>query len=158
MRKNGSDSTDIRLVNRSDLILILAIALIGLCVLVMVTFTRKPGRMVRVSLEGREIGAYPLDKDIRLAFGPEGLKKAGSDAGTEESKETGKDSGFSNILEIRDGAADMRQADCPDKICVEHKPISKLGETIVCLPHKLVVEVVDPGSDRTGEDADVIAR
>ena len=46
-----------------------------------------------------------------------------------------------NTLEIRDGCADMTDADCPDKICVNQKAVSRPGETIVCLPNKVVVEV-----------------
>ncbi len=47
-----------------------------------------------------------------------------------------------NVLVIKDGTAFIKSADCPDKICVHHSPISKVGETIICLPHKLVVEIV----------------
>ncbi len=59
-----------------------------------------------------------------------------------------------NILKIQDGKADMVEADCPDKLCVHQKSISKNGETIVCLPNKVVVEV------KSGEDAeyDSVAR
>jgi hypothetical protein len=46
-------------------------------------------------------------------------------------------------LVIKDGKAFIQNADCPDKICAEHKPISKTGETIVCLPHKLVIEITE---------------
>ena len=46
-----------------------------------------------------------------------------------------------NILVIKDGAADMISADCPDQICVKHNPISKAGETIICLPNKVVVTI-----------------
>ena len=47
-----------------------------------------------------------------------------------------------NLLVIKDGKADVTEADCPDKLCVKQNQISKNGETIVCLPHKVVVEVV----------------
>ena len=47
----------------------------------------------------------------------------------------------SNLLVVKDGKADMEEADCPDRLCVKQKPISKNGETIVCLPHRLVVEI-----------------
>ena len=47
----------------------------------------------------------------------------------------------SNILEIKDGIADMIEADCPDKLCVKQKAISKNGESIICLPNEVVVEV-----------------
>lgn len=46
-----------------------------------------------------------------------------------------------NVLMIEDGKASMREADCPDQICVEHVSISKNGETIVCLPNKVIVTV-----------------
>ena len=46
-----------------------------------------------------------------------------------------------NRLVIENGSAYMAEADCPDKYCVDHKPICRGGETIICLPHRLVVEV-----------------
>jgi len=35
----------------------------------------------------------------------------------------------------------MKKADCKDQICADHKAIEKSGETIVCLPHKVVIEI-----------------
>ena len=35
----------------------------------------------------------------------------------------------------------MSKADCPDQICRNHAAISQTGETIVCLPHKAVIEI-----------------
>jgi len=35
----------------------------------------------------------------------------------------------------------IKDADCKDKICVQEGAISKPGETIVCLPHKVLIEV-----------------
>lgn len=58
------------------------------------------------------------------------------------------DGGY-NILEVRDGKADMTDADCRDKICVNHTPIYRENESITCLPHKLVVEI------EGGEKSDV---
>lgn len=47
----------------------------------------------------------------------------------------------SNTVEVRDGAVSMKSADCPDKVCVRMGAKDKNGETITCLPHKLVIEV-----------------
>lgn len=47
----------------------------------------------------------------------------------------------SNILVIKNGKADMVEADCPDQLCVHQKAISASGENIICLPNKVVVEV-----------------
>lgn len=46
-----------------------------------------------------------------------------------------------NVLIIQDGMADISEADCPDEICVRERKISREGETLVCLPHKLVATV-----------------
>lgn len=47
----------------------------------------------------------------------------------------------SNILVIKNGKADMKEADCPDKLCVNQKAVSKNNENIICLPNKVIVEV-----------------
>ena len=58
--------------------------------------------------------------------------------------------GTNGVL-IEDGNVRMKYSDCHNQICVEHAPISRSGESIICLPHKLVVEV------RGGKEADVDA-
>lgn len=47
-----------------------------------------------------------------------------------------------NELVIKDGAVFMQEANCADRICVRHKAITKNGESIICLPHGVYVEVV----------------
>ncbi len=46
-----------------------------------------------------------------------------------------------NVVVIENGKVYMKSADCPDKLCVKHKKISKHNETIVCLPNRVVIEV-----------------
>ncbi len=46
-----------------------------------------------------------------------------------------------NIIEIVNGRLTIIEADCPDKLCVKDGPISEPGEILVCLPHKIVVEI-----------------
>ena len=50
-----------------------------------------------------------------------------------------------NIVTVENGEVFVTEADCRDQICVDHKKIEKTGETIVCLPHKLVVEITGEG-------------
>lgn len=57
-----------------------------------------------------------------------------------------------NIIEFKDGAARIKEANCGDQICVRQGWIYKDGQTIVCLPHKLVVEI----ADQTGGADDLI--
>ena len=46
-----------------------------------------------------------------------------------------------NLIEIGDEEVRVIEADCPDKIDVKQGYISRIGETIVCLPNKMVVEI-----------------
>ena len=58
---------------------------------------------------------------------------------------------FVNELVIEEGVAYMKNANCKDLVCVHHGPISKVNETITCLPHKLIVYVA--GEDISEIDA-----
>lgn len=95
---------------------VLLIGFIGFSVLM-----QKPGAVVEVTVAGALYGVYPLNEDrtVEIVIGE---------------KKT-------NTLVIRDGKADMTEADCPDKLCVRHKAISRENETIVCLPNQVVAEV-----------------
>lgn len=51
------------------------------------------------------------------------------------------DNGDFNTINITQGVVRMKEANCPDKLCIHQGKISKNGETIVCLPHGLIVEI-----------------
>ncbi len=56
-----------------------------------------------------------------------------------------------NLIYVRDGAAWMAQADCPDGYCIGQGKIREKGQSIVCLPHRLVVEVTEANGDMAEE-------
>ena len=56
-----------------------------------------------------------------------------------------------NRLIIKDGKAYMETATCPDGICVNHNPIFRDGESIVCLPNGVVVTII-----KNDDDLDVV--
>ena len=63
-------------------------------------------------------------------------------AGEESNTYTYKDEhGDYNLIEIDGDRVRIKEADCDDQICVRRGWATKNGETIVCLPHKLVIEV-----------------
>ena len=47
-----------------------------------------------------------------------------------------------NVVVIENGEVYISKATCKNKVCVETGKISKVGETIACLPNKLIVEIV----------------
>ncbi|MBQ9151108.1 MAG: NusG domain II-containing protein [Clostridia bacterium] len=108
---------------RNDLIfigvLLLVVALLGLAFF----FLRGEGNTVTVTVDGELFGTYSLSEDTTVEI------------------RTGDDGEELNLLIIRDGVAYVETATCPDGICAAHKPISRDGESIVCLPHKVVITV-----------------
>lgn len=46
-----------------------------------------------------------------------------------------------NKIKMQKGKISIEDADCPDKICVKTGWISEPGQSIVCLPHKLIIEI-----------------
>lgn len=106
-------------------VLLSAVMLIGACFF----FIRPEGELVKVTVDKELFGEYPLSEDITVEIrSGDGL----------------------NILVIKDGKAYVSEASCPDGICSAHKPISREGESIICLPNKVVVTVVS--SDTEGPD------
>ncbi len=85
------------------------------------------GSYVQIEVNGEITETLPLDEDTQ--------------------KEIITENGGTNTLVIKDGKAKMTEANCPDGICKNHKSISRNGESIICLPHKVVISVVDKDSD-----------
>ena len=54
-----------------------------------------------------------------------------------------------NTVRIEHGTVDVTSANCSNQVCVEHDPISQVGEEIVCLHHGMVIEIVASEDDAT---------
>lgn len=87
------------------------------------------GNLVRITVDGEEYGTYDLDTEQEIPIEIDGE--------------------VTNTLAIRDGEADMIEADCPDQLCVNMNAVSVESETIVCLPNKVVVEVISSEEEAT---------
>ena len=116
---------------KNDLILIAGILSV-IAVAALLLLLRGEGTTVRVELNGEVMGNYSLaiDREVEILSGENGEEK--------------------NLLVIRDGKAYVSSATCPDSICAGHRPISRVGESIVCLPHGVVITVV--GEDTAQPD------
>lgn len=77
---------------------------------------------VLVIRDGSVTASYPLSEDITVTLWNE-------------------ERTHYNLLMIRDGSAEISDANCPDKICVRSRAIERDGESIICLPHKLVLSI-----------------
>ncbi len=74
-------------------------------------------------------------------------------SGTDTFTVTQEDGDY-NTIEVKDEKIRISKANCGDQVCVRTGAVGKLGETIVCLPHKLVIEV--KATDGTSNDDDMI--
>ncbi len=117
------------MIKKNDILLIGIVLLIALAAIFIINLRKSEGSKVVITIDGKEYKTLNLNQDTKFTI--------------EE------DNGEYNIVEVKDGIVDMTDASCPDKICVKHKKIHYNGETIVCLPHKVVLQIVN------GEESDV---
>ncbi len=117
-----------RLIN--DIILIVVLVIIPVIMLIYgnIDNNTESDALVVITLDGSLYKTLPLFEDLELTVPSE--------------------NGI-NIVIIKDGSVWVSDADCPNQIGVDHNPISKKGEQIVCLPHKVVLEII------SGEDSEI---
>ncbi len=116
--------SELESMKKSDLVF--AAIVVGIAVLIFGGYYWGYGRegvYVQVTVDGEVYAEYPLYEDRRVRLEYEEYE------------------GF-NELVIEEGKASVVSADCPDELCVRQKAISRTGESIVCLPHKLVITVI----------------
>lgn len=104
-----------------DIIFILGACLTALIIWVGFTYMNDgEGDMAVVLQDGKELSRYSLSEDAVyvISYGEE-----------------------YNLLMISNGEAFVSDADCPDGLCMKQRAVSKNGESIICLPHKLVIQI-----------------
>ena len=52
-----------------------------------------------------------------------------------------------NTVHVEPGAISVTEADCPDRICVHQGRLTGGGIPIICMPHRLVIEIEDSELD-----------
>ena len=114
---------------RNDLILIGVLLIVLVLAGLAFWLLRGTGDTVLVEVDGKVFGTYALSVDRTVEI------------------RTGVDGAELNLLVIKDGKAFVETATCRDGICAAHSPISREGESIVCLPHKAVITVKRAGGE-----------
>lgn len=121
---------------RNDLILIISVLFLSAAALVYLFVFRKSGNTVRVMVDGKVYGTYSLSENVS------------------EDIVTGENGEHLNCFVINDGKVLMQKATCPDGICTSHRPIFRDGESIVCLPNRVVITVTIENGNAS---ADIVA-
>lgn len=72
---------------------------------------------MRITVDQVDYGTYPLGEDRTIQIGD------------------------TNVCRITDGKVTMIKGECPDQICVHSEPIHKNGQTIICMPNRVVLMI-----------------
>lgn len=109
-----------------EIILISAIFILSLSLYLVYNFTAEEGNTAVVSVSGVTVAEYSLSKDGEYLIN-------GYNGGT-------------NLLVIEDGKAYVKEASCPQYTgsgaCVYQGKISLVGQTIICIPNRVIIEIV----------------
>ncbi len=104
---------------RNDIILV-AVLVLFIALSIIFLMPKNKGNLAVVKLDGKETARYPLSENIETDIISDGI----------------------NRLVIEDGKAYISYADCKTQVCVKSGKIQNVGETIVCLPHSLIIEII----------------
>lgn len=116
----------------ADIILAIGLIVLGFAMSFFLAFGKDAGTQITVMADGKLYGVYDLNEDQTV---------------------TVRQGSCSNEFQIKDGSVRMIRSNCRNHDCIQMGAISQTGEVIVCLPHKLVLEVTG------GEEAfDVVAQ
>ncbi|MBO7250033.1 MAG: NusG domain II-containing protein [Clostridia bacterium] len=121
---------------KNDIIFIAALILMVTLLALALFLFKEEGVAVIVRVDGEVFGEYSLSEDREVEI----LTEQGR-----------------NLLVIKEGKAEIIEASCPDGICEKHRAVSRDGESIICLPNKVVVEIAASYSSDGEATPDIIA-
>ena len=104
------------MLKKADKIVFVSVLLLSLLTALLMFVFKNTGRNVVIKQQNKVICSLSLNKDTVYKL-------------------------EHNTVVIKNGKVFVKSADCPDLICVKHKEISKSGESIVCLPNRVIIEV-----------------
>lgn len=114
-------------VKKADIILLIVLVVIGLLASVYITASKSGGDTVIIEQNGKLYGKYSLYQDAEVDV-------------------VATDSVRSDVhVSIKNGTAKVTKSGCKNQICVRHSEISSTGESIICLPNKVVVRIEGKG-------------
>lgn len=123
------------MIKKADIILFIVILLLGLTVSWFTLTSGTVGEKVRITQNGDEYGTFSLYENREIEV---------------------KSDNHINHITIKDGSVSMSYSSCKNQVCVNSGAISRTSDSIVCLPNKVVVEIIG-GSGAEGGEPDVIS-
>ena len=120
---------------KSDIVLTALLAILGVSLYFLPITSGRTGSTVVIKRNTAVYQEIPINKDTEIQIND--------------------DNGHPlNTITIKNGTVQMRNASCPDGLCVKQGSISKTGQIIICLPNKVVIEI----SGASAADVDAVVK
>ena len=110
------------MITKADIVLAIVLLILGLGSPFLLRSDADGESRVILTMDGEEIGDYALSEDRTVSV-------------------TGEGGELLNLVVIENGTVRVEEANCKGQDCVRMGAISKEGEVIACLPHKLLITV-----------------
>ena len=122
---------------KKDIIMIAAMLLAALALyLVSQISLGAEASTIVVTLDGKEVLRRPL--------------------AVENTYDIAQDDGSLNVIAVENGAVYMKEANCRDGLCIRQGKMKNGAKTIVCLPHKIVIQLTGDAPVSDNSDLDII--
>ncbi|MBQ6501978.1 MAG: NusG domain II-containing protein [Mogibacterium sp.] len=142
-------------IRKADIILFIVLVAIGLAASAALTLSHgEAGSGAKVIIEsgGDLYARYPLAEDRTVVVpAPKQTAVDAPQSYPDDPAELQYD--YYNVVVISNGKVSVTEASCKNQVCVKHGIISRPGESIVCLPNRMVVRIENGSGEGGGYDS-----
>ncbi|MBR4949633.1 MAG: NusG domain II-containing protein [Clostridia bacterium] len=108
-------------IKKGDIIVFIGVILLILLISV-ITFPKSDGDVVEITVNEKTT-TYSLFENVTIETNGE----------------------YNNVVVIKDKKVRVSDARCPDKVCKNTGEISKKGQSIICVPEKMIIKIKGGG-------------
>jgi len=138
-----------KFIRKADIILLIILLAAGLAASAVLAMSHAGGDKVVIESAGEPYATYPLAED-RTIIVPAPQEKAPAGSIPDDSKPASEQYSNYNVVNISGGKVTVSEGSCKNQVCVHHSAISLSGESIVCLPNRLIVRIEGGSSEEGG--------
>ncbi|MFV0517263.1 MAG: NusG domain II-containing protein [Aminipila sp.] len=112
------------MIKKADIALAIILIIFGSVIAFMTASSATKGDTVLITTDGKEFARYPLVENREI---------------------TVEQNNHTNEIIIKDGRVSMSFSDCSNQVCVHTGSISQTTQSIICLPNKVMVQIIGKG-------------
>ena len=142
-------------IRKADIILFIVLVVIGLAASAALTLSHgeaESGARVIIESGGDLYARYPLSED-RTVVVPAPKQIAADAPAADPGDAASSQYDYYNVVVISGSTVSVTEASCKNRVCVKHGAISRPGESIVCLPNRLIVRIENGSGEGGGYDS-----